>query len=254
MNAYQKKQKRKKRNGIFRKWHRRAGFAASLFLFNLAVTGILLNHYESFGFHKSYVTSDWLLDLYGISSPENTSCFQTETMTACQLGQFIYINEEFFQETSGRLLNLVTHNEQTLLATSHHITLLTPDARLIDSISTEETLGKTIEYVGVSSQQIIASNNDGRFSLDLDMLEWSVTETQHPLQQPVISKADNPEKLKSDYRQRQITHLKLVQDLHSGRILNISGQTVNDIAAIVLIILAISGFITWQRRLNKPRD
>ena len=44
MSPYHIKQKDKKRKNLFRKWHRRIGFTAAIFLLNLAVTGILLNH------------------------------------------------------------------------------------------------------------------------------------------------------------------------------------------------------------------
>ena len=54
--------------------------------------------------------------------------------------------------------------------------------------------------------------------------------------------------LSETYRQRQISYLKVVQDLHSGQIFSVQGKLLTDLVGILVILLAISGFITWQRR------
>ena len=55
--------------------------------------------------------------------------------------------------------------------------------------------------------------------------------------------------LQSAYRDDQITWLKVIQDLHSGNIFTAQGKLVIDLIGLVLIFLAISGFIIW---LPKP--
>jgi len=252
MNAYQKRQKQKKRNGIFRKWHRRLGFVASLFLLNLAVTGILLNHYESFSLNKSFVSTGWILDLYGISSPQTARCYRAEPLTACQMDRFIYLNQQYWIESDSDLLNLVSTPDAMVAATATNLYFLNRQGQLIEDLAIKASLGKRITGIFWSDETLIASTGTQQFRLDFDLLEWSPAESLSP-NSTDYSEPNSTElvQLQTDYRQRQITHLKLVQDLHSGRILMLSGQVVNDIAAIILILLAISGFITWQRRLKK---
>ena len=84
MTEYKKKQNDKRRKNLFRKWHRRIGFAAALFLINLAVTGILINHSDDLELHKTYVTSDWITKAYGIRSPNSARCI--EKLKLCQIG------------------------------------------------------------------------------------------------------------------------------------------------------------------------
>ena len=94
MSPEQKKQRQKVRKKIFRKWHRRIGFTASLFLFNLAITGIMLNHYETLSLHKNYIESSWLLDWYNVKAPQNIDCAKVSNSTICQLDSQIYINNQ----------------------------------------------------------------------------------------------------------------------------------------------------------------
>ena len=74
MSPYLKKQNDKRRKNLFRKWHRRIGFTAAIFLLNLAITGIMLNHYDDLELHKKYIESDWIIGMYGIKAPDNIIC------------------------------------------------------------------------------------------------------------------------------------------------------------------------------------
>ncbi|WP_196137238.1 PepSY domain-containing protein [Aliikangiella sp. G2MR2-5] len=259
MNAYQKKQKQKKRKSIFRKWHRRMGFAASLFILNLAVTGILLNHYEQLGLHKSFVSSSWLLDLYGVKAPEDVRCYQQTSFTACQLGRQIFINQSYWQESEDMLLGLIQTGDSLYLLTESERFILSPKLQLIDQELIAESIGQNIDAVYWPLNQdnneplIVRSANDF-FRFDLEQEEWeSMQKPQEIQEQPTFSPgSESVELLQSLYRENQITHLRFVQDLHSGRVIGLSGQTTNDLSAFILILLAISGFITWQRRKNRP--
>ncbi|NOQ69556.1 MAG: hypothetical protein GQ573_05565, partial [Gammaproteobacteria bacterium] len=47
-------------------WHRRIGLVALSLVVILVITGIMLNHTESFKLDETYVNNSWLLDWYGI--------------------------------------------------------------------------------------------------------------------------------------------------------------------------------------------
>ena len=50
-------------------WHRWVGLTSALFVIMFAVTGILLNHTREFGLHTINVSSQWMIDWYGIPEP-----------------------------------------------------------------------------------------------------------------------------------------------------------------------------------------
>ncbi len=51
-------------------WHRRIGLVALTLVIVLAITGIALNHSETFKLDETYVNTSWLLNWYGIE-PED---------------------------------------------------------------------------------------------------------------------------------------------------------------------------------------
>lgn len=264
MNAYHKKQKLKKRKSIYRKWHRRIGFAAAVFLLNLSVTGIILNHYESLGLHQNFIQSSWLLDIYKVPQPENIKCYSADTNTLCQIDNQLFVNGQFWQESESSLLGLAELSEFNAVITRDSIMLVDNKMRLIDSISIVDEFKLKAKMVRLIKSQLFIMLNDVWHEFDLENEEWS-----RPLRDPqnnhaqfkqaeeiaesTLSNSDKSQYFQR-YRERQITQLRFVQDLHSGRIIGLSGQLFNDIAGVILILLVISGFIAWQRRKNNPTD
>ena len=123
----EKRKKKKQQKKIFRKWHRRIGFSASLFLFNLAITGILLNHYEGLELHKKYIQNNILLDWYGVKAPNDINCakisnLKNELSHVCQIDSSTYLIKP-----DNQLKILTAENELiiSLVQNEHQIFLLT---------------------------------------------------------------------------------------------------------------------------------
>ncbi|WP_444997674.1 PepSY-associated TM helix domain-containing protein [Aliikangiella sp. IMCC44359] len=252
MNKYHKQQKLRKRKGIFRKWHRRLGFAASVFLLNLAITGVLLNHYESFGLHLNHIKSAWLLDIYGVKAPKQAVCFTSKQMTACQLDHQLYINQLFFNEEEGKLLGVLQHANFYFAITTHHLYVFTENWELAEKISYLDDLESNIVAAAYTNGLLAVNTGKSDFIMELSSFEWQPPEEIKQLKlnhfEPTPLTESSLVSLQDNYKARQITQLRFVQDLHSGRLLGLSGQLFNDITAVIIILLAISGFITWQRR------
>ncbi|MDH5434565.1 MAG: hypothetical protein OEY19_11520, partial [Gammaproteobacteria bacterium] len=140
MSPYQKKQLQKKRNNIVRKWHRRVGMTAMIFLINLAVTGILLNHYEALSLHKKYIQSDWLISWYGVQSVDEINCINASHNYFCQLDDKIYFKNgdsisSFTSEESDQLFNATGKDEINYMLTTNSLYLFNAKFQLIDQIS-----------------------------------------------------------------------------------------------------------------------
>ncbi|MET1254121.1 PepSY domain-containing protein [Aliikangiella maris] len=283
MTAATKLQKQKKRKSIFRKWHRRFGFLASLFIFNLAITGILLNHFEYFNLHQHYLSQSWLLDQYGVKPPASYQCFKHQQTTACQLDDFIYLNESYAFKSESALAGILSTGDYQVIITFNQMFWLNSSHQLVDNLNFQDELGAPADKVLIWRNQVIVQIEARSYLFDWDKFTWDIldSKTSEQLTQ-ALSNANSPQhdrlanteatgqvgsaqtsisltmtqfaNLQADYMSRQITLLQFVQDLHSGRLFNLSGKLVNDITAIILILLAISGFITWQRRKNIPRS
>ncbi|WP_223671184.1 PepSY-associated TM helix domain-containing protein [Kangiella shandongensis] len=244
----------KKRKGHFRKWHRRFGIAASVFLLNLAITGVLLNHYETLNLHKSYITSSWLLDWYGIKSPQSVNCYESKQARACRIGEQLYLNENYWQDSSASILLFQEWQQEQLLVTSSSIYWLTNDLQLIEALAFSDELGSMAVAANIISNELIVETEEGdTYRFNTDFFGWEKTEILlHEKPQQTVDVSNDVQKdLRRHYRQRQITHLRFIQDLHSGTLFGLSGKIINDITALIILWLVISGFVTWYRRKNK---
>ena len=259
MSPFQKKQKDKRRKSFFRKWHRRVGFTAALFLLNLAITGILLNHSEDLELHKNYISSKGLISWYGIKAPENTQCLNTHNkgQTLCQLGNNIYLGNQLLIEDTLSLIGFVELENLLYLATSNQLFIYTKQFELVEILNSENDLPTPIQQIvhfdsvnnDTKVASIIIKNDKNYLKLNLDNMSWKTTNTISVMPVRFFNIEETALlNLQNQYLEKQITLLKLVQDFHSGRILLLPGKLLTDLMGIIIILLIVSGFIAWKRR------
>ncbi len=264
MSPYIKKQNTKRRKSLFRKWHRRIGFTAAIFLINLAVTGILLNHSEGLSLHKQYIQSNWLIKLYGIKAPKEAKCLilKKEKSSICQIGEKIYLNTSPLIESAEEVVGLILLDNLYYLATINELFIYTNQFVLVDKFDQTSNLPVPINAISVfktnkksnSNMLLSLTSNKQQWILNQNDLSWYKNENamQKNLAQFSQVKKTHLSRLQQRYLQTQITQLKFIQDLHSGRLFSFAGKLATDLFGIVLILLAISGFIAWQRRRTEP--
>ena len=63
-----------------REWHRKLGIIAAAFIIFLSISGVALNHTSSLSLAQQPINNSWLLDLYGISPPEDIRFYQQNTL------------------------------------------------------------------------------------------------------------------------------------------------------------------------------
>lgn len=262
MSPYHKKQKDKRRKNLFRKWHRRIGFTVAIFLFNLAVTGILLNHSDDLELHKQYIESDWLVNFYGIKAPSSGQCIggNKAKTRICQLGSKIYFGENQLVSQATSLVGLVEFDDLFYLATSSDIYIYTKDFSLVENLN--QQMGLPIPISGIklvnqplkenSISELLISTDQDSWSLDQESLSWNKSDFKLKSSTPLTAlQGEKLALLQNKYLDSQITRLKFIQDLHSGRIFSLPGKLLTDLVGVITILLAISGFFAWQRRKDK---
>jgi len=262
MSPYQKKQKDKRRKNLFRKWHRRIGFTAAIFLLNLAITGILLNHSDDLELHKSHINSDWIIDLYGIKPPEHAKCINLPPIekSVCQMGNTLYLNQIILAENISKLVSLVEFEELYYIATSQKIFIYTTEFELVEVLDKNSGLPSNISTMMVLElydedekiQELVIKAQGDAWKLDPINMSWNPTELLSTKPTKLTSlEGSELLKLQDTYLAHQITMLKFVQDLHSFRFLSFSAKFITDLSGIIIIVLVLSGFYAWQRRTNK---
>lgn len=237
----------------FRKWHRRLGFLAAVFLLNLSITGLLLNHYQALSLHKNFISSSLLLNWYGVKAPQSASCLSQQDLQICQIGEQYFINGNYWMESSSNTLLLQDSPLGVTFVTNDAIYWLTDSGQLIDSMSITDSVASAATAATIHKQTLYIETVNGFYYFDDEIFGLKQTDAQIALLKPtkIELKDEALSMLQDRYRSRQITQLKLVQDLHSGVIFGLTGTLFTDISALILIWLVISGFVTWYRRRSK---
>jgi hypothetical protein len=233
-------------------WHRYMGVTAALFALIIAVTGLLLNHTEDFQFDSHYVKSAWILDWYGIKAPKELLSFTANNRHITLMGEHLYLNRKEIRGEYHNLVGAVYLQDMYAVAVSDTIVLLTTRGEIVDQLQGEDGLPAHISAIGIGSNGLLVASAGGAYyQADRDFLTWQRRESADdgvrwarsgPLDRQIAAS------LRVHYRGEVLPVERVILDLHSGRFFGRGGPWIFDIAAFLLILLALSGTWIWLRR------
>lgn len=251
--------RRKSLRYLVLKWHHRVGAVLALIIVVIAVTGILLNHTDDLNLDSSPVSNPLLLQLYGIEMPTNTDHYQQHSAWAAIVGQSVFFDNQRITNCDS-LNGFVYVNSSYILACADKLILLTTDGDVIEIIDEYQDLPLPIDAIGIAdNKRIVLKVNASYYESALEGIAWlERTDTTQSNKNVIWSQASSDENpnlkaLELAYIGSEITLERFILDLHSGRIFGIVGIIFNDIFALLLISLAMSGFWIWNTRRAKMR-
>jgi len=230
-------------------WHKRIGITAALFVIILALTGIALNHTDQFEFDQKFIDSSFLLDWYNISPPEKPVSYATENVRLSQLGERLYFNEQELQEQTDHLMGAIQFKDSVVVAITGSLLVFDYQGQLIEKLTSADGVPSGMKRIGRSVDNLlVVEAAHGEYLADLEEFDWDEkisTGTRWS------DKSLLPETLKltlfKAYRGKGLSVERVLLDLHSGRILGDFGVILIDVAAILFIILAVTGVWMWSR-------
>ena len=241
-----------RRHKVFWTWHRRVGIVAALLVLVLSITGIALNHTERLRLDERHVRWGWLLDWYGIEIPRDAVSFPLEPGRISLLGDRLYLDTKLLPGLFGELSGAVGLNGMVAAVVDGDVLLLTRSGDIVDRLGGENGVPSGIDAVGRSEADPIALRAGGDvFTTDEDLLVWSRSGTlasgvswamARPLDEDTLAA------IRNDYRGRILPIERVLLDLHSGRIFGTLGPYLMDAAAVLLILLALTGSWLWLGR------
>ncbi len=244
---------RKRKSFSFFLWHKRLGLAGLILLFILAITGIMLNHTEDFQLNKLSIKSDILLDWYGINPRGKPTSYKLNDIWITQWDQQLFLNGKTLFTHSERLQGIAVANDIIAIALQHHVLLIDTDGEVIEFISVKTSA--PIQKIGNIDDKIALLDKEEQFYLsNTQLTSWkpadiipNITWSKNTL----INKSQI-NNLKTAFRGDGLNLEKFILDLHSGRIFNARwGLYIMDAAAILMMLLGISGtWVWWSRKLK----
>jgi hypothetical protein len=228
-------------------WHRRLGIAVALIVLLLAVTGLLLNHTHRLGLDNTHVTASWLLRWYGYPPVEMVSHRVGERWITWT-GRRLYLQDKPVMETDGAPVGAVAAgNRVIVVAFPDLLVLLDPDGKIMERLG-RESLPGGLRRIGASGERIVAATAAGQAVADADLVTWQPSQAAARWSTPQEAPAALRERLLSAERGPGLSAERVLQDVHSGRIFGRWGPWVMDAAAILFVILAVTGITCWWAR------
>lgn len=233
-------------------YHRYLGLAAGIFVLILSVTGIMLNHTEWLRLDKRKVSQPWLLKLYGIPEPQLRASFPIGDRWLMQWDEFIYLDEQEIAEIQEPINGTAAQNGVIAVSTPSLVTLFSSDGELVDQVPAPSPL---VKLGLLTNGAIVAKGKSAAWRLNDDLTSLiAIQETDGTRWiAPKRPAGDDLKGFLAAFRGNGLPLERIILDLHSGRILGPAGVLLMDLAALMLITLALSGAYTWGRRKWRQR-
>lgn len=230
--------KRKLRFFLHR-WHRRLGLTAAVIVVLVSITGLMLNHTGQLELAKQYPQSNLWLWPY---PAEANLGLKVEDNVIYQAGDAVYLNKQPLLNCEPPLINAAQLNEQLWILCKQQILLLA-NGQLIESIDSQ-LLGNDITNLSHANGSLLFLQGNTWFGFD----DISMMLTQA---MPAPKNISAPQVLENHLQTNHtISWQKVVLDLHSGRFFGEIGVYIVDAAAVILLLLSLSGFWIWFSRLK----
>lgn len=236
-------------------WHRYIGLAAAVFVIMLSITGLALNHTEALDLDSTHVESELLLDWYGVHAPQHVTSYRAGTHTITAAGNQVYWNSMRLPGLQGPLVGAIAYYDLIIVAVPGKLLLFTSGGELIEQLDGAAGVPAGMQALGITPDNGLAIHAaHGYYRTNADFLEWQETDTLDASWASPSAPSDELLKaLQTAYRGTGLSLERVLLDIHSGRILGRMGVYLVDAAAVLFLLLALSGVWLWTRRRSSAR-
>lgn len=231
------------------KWHRRIGLLASSFIIFLVITGIVLQHSDDLGLPTKHLASTWLLTYYGIK-PNPITTYQLGNQTISHAGYNVYLSGKPIVENIENIYGAILSNNQILIAANSSLIVIDHSGNIVDEITTLDGLKESPLGISNSNNNLaIIRGNTQYWENKTDLYHWQEYSGPHPTWvSPSITLPALRSVIETHDMGKQISLERFLLDAHSGRVFGKYGIYIIDAAAILLLILSLTGIWLWAVR------
>jgi hypothetical protein len=229
---------------LLRTAHRWLGLSLAFFVLFLSVTGLALNHGETWQLDKKTIPS-WLASLY-IETPDLTGFKVTEGLVY-QAGHTLYLNEHAVTSCSETLIGAAEISGLIITACEGELLAFLGSGQLVERLGAAHGVPSPITRLAMNPHMegafVFVGNDEGWYRYNMEELSSeSILVSDESMMQ--ASPAEIPANLALG---GAITWERLVLDLHAGRWPGFSSTWFLDAVAGLLIVLALSGIGIYFR-------
>lgn len=238
---------------LARHWHARAGVLAAVFFICLALSGIALNHTDSLDLDHWQVSAPWLMAWYGLKTDvPNTGYRFPGGYLAWQGGKWI-LNKHVLGKDLPDPIGASQLQNYIFIADTRHLSIYQSDGQQVDRLDASGLPASAIQAIGVSGNDIVLHTPRGDFSSPDGGINWHSQQKTTPVQwSHAVSLDPAQQKALRTLLAPSLPLERILLDLHSGRIIGRFGPYLMDAAALVLLLLSLSGVWIYWQSLRRP--
>ena len=212
------------------RWHRRIALVICLWLVVLAISGVVINHANDWGLDKRPLPAALQSWFYGIEviATQPVDCASPDLADADCREVFAALVVQ-----GGRLL-----------VSAQKLYLLDEDGALVEAVSAAALGLKALKAVRAEADQFWFSDDRQTVASDIALLE------PQKLTGPQARALPDSGWQRAGENVEAISWERLVLDLHAARFLGPLAKVFNDLAALLFLLLAISGVWLYFRKLG----
>ncbi|WP_290525627.1 PepSY-associated TM helix domain-containing protein [Alcanivorax sp.] len=237
--------KKRKPTGGWRRWHRWLGLLVAMPVLVLSVTGILLNHVESLDW-ASEPLPPTLARSYGVPIPEQINGSPVDGHWYAQAGERLFVDGRAVAACSSPFQGAVAVQGLIVAGCGGELLLLQGE-QLVERLRPAQGV-PAFTRLGVAAGALILETDNRLLQFDPDRLGSAGAPSGDWQPAPLTPV---PSTILSDLQAASVPAAlnwqRLLQDLHAGRLFGRVGQWLMDLAALVLVVLALTGALVWAR-------
>lgn len=239
----------------FRRWHRKLGLAAIPLILILLFTGILLNHGEDLDLDSRPLSYGLLELVYGVRPDQEILGFAVAGHWLTGQGNRLILNSTPFAECSQPLKGAVAQGGFFIALCSDSLFLVTPAGQLVERLGESHGLPAPLLRIGSvidgDADFVFIEVEDDIWKLNLaSLLSSKITAGIQAVKwsKPEAYPKELLKEITADLIVDDINLERLILDIHSGRVLGTGGVLLVDFIAVLMAVLALSGFLMWVKK------
>ena len=235
-----------------RKLHKYLGFAFSLFILHLTITGILLIYPKTFNIEDTYISNYFILKKYNMDTYKEVRGLVNVEDEVVIIKNNIYLNSKFVDKFSDEIINILYQKKENkiIVLSKSNIGLyffenIDNELEIIDIISIENT--KKINHLGLSlsGNKVFLKNDNDYYNLDNNHQLKLVDKIEKNINWSNTNKINK--KLAKYYlnihQGKGVSLTRILTELHNGKFFGSIFTLILFFSSLSLIFLTLSSFI-----------
>jgi hypothetical protein len=239
------------------RWHRLLGIVSAVIVIATTVTGLLLNHSHDLNLSRQHLESAAINARYGHVATPLTAAFKLNHGWISQAGAHVYRDGSEFYRRDSPLRGVRLLGSTLYILFSDRLVIFDRALKVVDEFGALDGLELPLTQLAALPDSIVLETAAGHLmQLDIVSATWQpVTFDEAP---PWVAPRTPPPALVAAITAKLggdgVSYERVLQDLHSGRFFGLAGTVIVDAAAVVLLLLALSGVYLWfkLKRSNAP--